>query len=176
MYLEISPRQCGKTSRLIKDITSKYSIYESCNVVVYCMNDMAADLLKRKFDKVGFHYVEIRPLVSNKRRRLDVEITPDIETVYFDEFDFMDIEELWKLFYIIESYGIDSYWCTTPRRIRTMEELFSVGETDDILKVLLHKNNLKYYKHGELNPKLLHCRHALTKKQYKTEILGNFIK
>ncbi len=161
MYLEISGRRSGKTTRLIKDVIKNITAGINVVTVIHNKNNM--------INIVDSHnYAGSFDCVTYKDYILDWTMY-DNHKIYFDEFDFMDNKVP-----ILE----DGYYCTTPMKMRTEKDYynFAHGIDRDILLELVNVND-NFYKKYSINQedmKQLSYSHLFTEDLYHRECLGNF--
>ena len=139
MYLEIGPRQVGKTTRLAEAVAEHLSTTDD-KVLVLVVNLRLGAVIKKL---VG----NIRPytLMSSWYRR-DV---PKKCKLFVDDFDYlipsMRANLLRKEFTEMLRNG---YLTTTPREIRNLEDLYK-KDTTDLMARLLQLNGHKYNIHAQ---------------------------
>jgi len=129
MYLEISTRRTGKTSRLIEYANN--------------MQDKGMKVVVSSFSRIALHS-NYKKLTGNIKRITNIpKYFEDLEDKYDPEewFVFYDEVDLCKNV-LIQSNG---YYVSTPRRLRTLEDYkkFNNGEKDILLE-LLQKNEGQY--------------------------------
>lgn len=163
MYLEISGRRSGKTTRMLTAIHKAYMAGERVAVFVpnYGMGHPIRDAIEennyvdtQKCQKVNVYH-------SRKefdKRLLDTGLLPEDFKVFYDEFDYGRDEV------IVSENG---YYVTTPCKIRTD---FEDTENDVLLK-LVEMNGGGYAKY--LNKELIDSMHM--DEHYVQEIKGEWI-
>lgn len=194
MYLEISGRQTGKTTRLCKDIVKHLDSKPSaiaCIVMIngamrhhyqYLIPDEYHDriLLTVDFRKVVEEVVKLNTLSISKLFRdprlgstLDSseELFNDVK-FYFDEFDFMDIENV----PILEG----GYYVTTCREERTMDD-WLFWRNDRLLRLIVANDFMYTSKHGmacmiDGEAKLDAVWRCMDKEAFEREFLSGFDK
>ncbi len=156
-YLEISPRQTGKTRRLV-DAAKRFADAGRPTIVVSAL----AKPLRPELERHGI--VAIRD--GNGR----VPETHDVDDAVwlYDEFDWMDGVKVRE----------GAYYVTTARFLRTAEDLF---EGDGLLAQLLKTNGWRCEKHFECDPKLYRYmaadfRRSTDPDAFRRLVLGEFLK
>ncbi len=134
MYVEISPRQTGKTTRLIAAIKAHLAAHPSNEAILYAVN---------------YNYIyNSMPLVDqgriNRFSRCSYAGRNKIK-LFVDEFDYLlsmeDFNEI-RCRYNLNN----SYWSTTPRFIRN-----SIKKDDDVLLSILFLNGGKWFSMNKAN-------------------------
>ena len=127
MYLELSPRHTGKTTRIIQSVKENINNTRS-HIIIQILNYNMLNIIKKNFncselDRITF--------ITNK---LELKGYSDYK-FYCDEFD---IYEKDKVF--ITPNG---WYSSTPIRKRTKKDIkdFILGKSDDILLQLIALNN-----------------------------------
>lgn len=165
MYLEISGRRTGKTTRLLTAIHKAYMAGE--RVAVFVPTYGMGNIIRETIDKNNYIDIEDRHTVEiyiNKKefdkRLLDTGLTIEDFKVFYEEFDyFRKNNEV-----IISENG---YYVTTPCKIRRD---YKDTENDVLLK-LIDMNAGSYVKH--INKELVDAMYS--DNHYKQEIKGEFI-
>lgn len=135
MYIEISPRRTGKTTRLIEDVVVKASNGAQC--IIITLNYSMRDIIRDMIDEVKEYKWMVEPKIYTDSFMCGVDwqkvFSPD-SYVYFDEFDFMKMEI---------SVLKNGYYCTTASKKRTYNDIkeFYDGKRHDNLLNLLKCNN-----------------------------------
>lgn len=132
MYVEISPRQTGKTTRLIQAAIGHAKISSSFHSCVVARNH---DQYNRIQDRLTAFdgFVEVGMRVHMKRKMESVGYDGRVARWFIDEFDFFDDHAL-----EIIPMG---YYSTTLSRPRTLQEWH---EPADFLTRLVHANGGQY--------------------------------
>ena len=110
MYVEISPRQSGKTARLIQAASDYLRHNPTHNIAVVGMNSGHVGDLKDKLVRTGQNINRIKFLSSISPNLLGQFIEPDYW--FFDEFGYINIEYL--LNPRARTIFRNGYYCTTP--------------------------------------------------------------
>jgi len=113
MYVEISPRQSGKTTRLVKAASDYLRHNPTHNITIVGVNEQNLKELKNKFirsDEIFFmeNIDRIKFMAGNLLDRYTIE--PDYW--FFDEFGFMREEHVKHPIY--QNVIDNAYYCTTP--------------------------------------------------------------
>jgi hypothetical protein len=133
-YLEISPRQSGKTYRLINAVNKHLNL--GGTAFIYTMNNQMDRYIENKLvrkDRVKFN-----------PRQYDIKAYHFCDVRHFyDEFDYLSNRTQLE-------FHSSGYYSTTPCKLRTLHDLidcetgkFNV-DTDDFLIQLLIKNKIIY--------------------------------
>lgn len=131
MHLEISPRQTGKTTRLVK-VAQQWADAGNFAVIV-TPNAAMASHIKQYVNEVK-HVGEITFTVPSQLAEMKPDLIHDPKVrLFFDEFDFIKSE------IPILSTG---YYVTTPNRMRTDVDWLN-WESDTLLQLLV-ANNFRY--------------------------------
>lgn len=161
MYLEISGRQTGKTTRLCKDIVKHLDSNPSAIACLIFLNNAMQMHYQRlipneyhdrviystDFKKVVTTVVQLNTLSISKFFR-DSRLGSSLETseelfkdvkFYFDEFDFMDIENV----PVMEN----AYYVTTRKEERTMDD-WIFWRNDRLLRLIVANDFMYTSKHG----------------------------
>lgn len=178
MYLEISARQTGKTTRLLQSIVNnnmkKFIIVlnekEVCRIkkLIYQLNNRFIDVITlNKFCENNFEYMRGKSWCAE---------------YYYDEFAWQD-PRLFKQFfvkYLNQGLSLDNiHLYTSPNDFLDLEKLQNIkylALTDYFspLQLALILNDFKYYM--TVNIIDLNKYKMYDKKFFNLEILGNFIK
>jgi len=139
LYCEISPRQSGKTTRLIQAASDYLRHNPNHNIAVVGINSMNTNELKSKFLREGIDISRINFMSGYSFRRFDPPWTTDQEPNYwfFDEFGFME-NILHPIFRTIIENG---YYCTTPAHTSTYESTNCIVEYCRQNNIQIHFNN-----------------------------------
>lgn len=130
-YLEISGRQTGKTTRLIRAM--KNHIDHGGNCIVFCMNykmfTLICELLREsKYINHVYYYKKVDPVYEIKNVKN-----------FFDEFDFID--DLKTLKYFDER----GYYCTSPCKVRDFGDFQKPEKlNNDLLLQLIAYSGFNY--------------------------------
>jgi hypothetical protein len=174
MYLEVSPRRTGKTTRLVRAI-KQYIKEDAQTALVFThshswANELGKLIGERKRGQVEFMY--------NKKNFDDYLIGCDrtvTQRIFVDEFDFLD-------WYPIE---INGYYVTTPKRQRSVADMmsFMLGETEDKMLQLIAFNNGHYEQYSPMEwlsrmdvGKIRDLRLAQNRSTYEMEFFSNIFK
>lgn len=194
MYLEISGRQTGKTTRLCKDIVKHLDSKPSAIACLIFLNNAMRMHYQRlipneyhdrviystDFKQVETTVVQLNTLSIAKFFR-DSRLGSSLETseelfkdvkFYFDEFDFMDIANV----PVIEN----AYYVTTRNEIRTMDD-WIFWRKDRLLRLLVANDFMYTSKHGmscmiDGEAKLDAVWRCLDKESFQQEYLSGFDK
>ena len=158
MYLEISARQTGKTTRLIKQAIS--DAINGHEVIIVTNNVSNKKILYNKIieeinQKPDIEDFQKSALLTHIRLLGVYEVKNFLESeCEFAEYDYLWFYDEFDL--IREDYQIifseDGYYTTTPKRNRTVEDIIShkIGKKPDPLLKLIEMNNGKYVQHSSL--------------------------
>lgn len=135
MYVEISPRQSGKTTRLIQAASDYLRHNPTHNIAVVGINSMNTNELKSKFLREGINISHINFMSGYSFRRFDQE--PNYW--FFDEFGFMTRENI--LHPIFRSVIENGYYCTTPNHISRCESTNTIIDYCRQNDIQIHFNN-----------------------------------
>ncbi|WP_256806003.1 hypothetical protein [Pseudomonas kurunegalensis] len=153
-YLEISPRQSGKTTRLAE---MACDLVDQGRTVIFVVPRRA---------NVNF-LVRIHPrlIVLEDGKRLPTDVNPDDAVWFFDEFDYM------KSTVVREG----AYYATSPARVRV------IGESpapDDVLMQLLEVNGQRHarnYGPDYMREFYQECRLNMAPADFRLSILAEFM-
>lgn len=161
LYLEISGRHTGKTTRLIDEViyhathtgdatvystdaTTSNFILEKIIERVKFLNSQYNNMIVQSKLEVILSKIHMCPFERTKNSVLDNPLLDIMgtsnprsnERCFYDEFDFID--------FVQNEYYVDprGYYCTTPSKLRHSNEKYVPGE--DLLIDLLHKKDMKY--------------------------------
>ena len=195
MYIEISPRQSGKTTRIIQEVIRSRQDYKQSDIsfIVTCNKG----LKERIFEKIKLALVDIYNceividhtfstiefsnsgvLYNNSISVFDVKEYFEFcdlskkSKVYLDEFDFFgnDLTQENKDYFLSIS---DNLYCyTTPSKTRTISEIFDENSKDLFCK-LLQENN--WYKKYPIPKNTTNIVRWMNDERYCREILGEFL-
>lgn len=175
LYLEISPRQAGKTQRLLENV-KKHLVAENPCVIFTLNHDISKTLkkilLKMDITEQFFNEKFIQILSHNMVDGLNSYDFSKHRT-FFDEFDFYN-SKFWRR---IPSTRLDydkAYYCTSPKRIRTLKEMVDKNSRDELVR-LLQFTNFEYVSYPSLMNKG-GLRTMLSEEKYLTEAEGIFVK
>lgn len=185
MYLEISPRQTGKTTRLLHAV--RVSLEGDNKSIIFCHNQCTILWLKKKFlaeySDARYFLDRIKFAVANTVQ-LNVEMWgKDYKNynLFFDEFDHFD-SKFWdtghKIFGNFPALR-NGYFCTSPAFIRQLKDITN-PESKDFLCQALQFNGFNYVSVNPINPhrdlyKDTATIDILTREQYLSEVLGKFV-
>lgn len=144
MYLEISCRRSGKTTRLLEAGYQWYtggSVFDELNVSIFVAPkvEMARCLQRAFYDKYGLHPSE-KIIFTNQQglERIVGDVRPPQKVrCFYDEFD-----SFREAIY----YNPSWYYVTSPTRLRSFEDILkhNIEGSDDALLNLLDMNGGKY--------------------------------
>jgi len=179
MYLEISPRQSGKTSRLVDEVNRHLTKSER-KVWIFSPNyNMASNLTKKVnvFCPMPNKFSSKKLMISSANSLQTHSYDMSQYRLFFDEFDFMDDKEFWFSLMTSGAKFNDAYFCTTPKKIRTLKELVKRKTSDPLIK-LLRKNKHNYAKYPMIGGDESKRRffNFATPESYLTEAEGIFVK
>lgn len=174
MYLEISPRRTGKTTRFVKAV--KEWIKDENNVaLIFCHQRSWARELGRQIGARNRNSVQF---IFGEKQFNDYLIgccRSERQRVFVDEFDFMD-------WYPVD---VEGYYVTTPKRQRTMGEMISflLGENEDRFLQLIRFNNGHYEQYSPMQwlnqmnlSQIKDLRHMYQREHFNMEMLANAFK
>ena len=137
MYLELSPRQVGKTTRLIKAVEKHLSNPQNYACLTFHKMAYGKDIV-RKIDSRFHERISYKSTFRNHDNHLrghDVRLK-----FFFDEFDFFSkLEDV----PVIE----DGYYCTTGKFTRKIEHWENWGN-DPLLRLLVANDFIYTSTHG----------------------------
>ena len=177
-YLEISPRQSGKTTRLLNEV-KKCLERNKKEIWIFVPNHTIANSLNNEISK--FHQMSTK--FSSDRVKIRFASSDgagyDLENseLFFDEFDYFG-PYLWNSIVLAlprRDSLKNAHFYTTPKRIRTLKE-FVQRKTDDMLILLLRKNKHNYISYPSLNVNKSKFVMEVSSNQYLTEMEGIFVK
>ena len=164
-YLEISPRQSGKTTRLVKDVKKFIIDTVGTAIIIGARNNNLKDL-KEKFTEREQRFIKFisssqfnLELYNKIEKEKEKENNHEVK-YYFDEFDFFRKESLFLL-------SRDCYYVTTPKFLRE-----SLDEKSFLLDLIRYNDNV-YFKHLP-NARVFEMDDQLGDEFRKTECLGDF--
>lgn len=162
MYVEISARQVGKSTRIVDFLSKNIDKYKL--IAVVSPNFTSANafnrLLRKTIPRSGFRVLSTS-LNSSNLYEIDM-----YDFVIYDEFDF-------NPHITPEHIRPNTYWVTTPRTIRSIETWNSASP--DVLRSLVKTADTvtqytkSYSKIKSINPAIS------TLSSYRQETLGQFI-
>lgn len=114
MYLEISARQTGKTTRLVKQVVDDLESGRYQRAMVMTMNHRAARDISRLIPHRLLSRVITQPSVGLTRSIADSDIT----RCYYDEFCYITTE-------YFDDISPNGYYASTPRGGIVMEDIIS---------------------------------------------------
>lgn len=140
LYLEISARQTGKTTRLVSAVVSHAVFSGDCVVVAH--NAQTGRMLKEMIEpelilqehRNRVTYVSAGSLSRWKKNVDHSDITFENLRVFYDEFDWFKSDS----YFFFDSSG---YYTTTPFRLRTADDIVEYKKElkfDPMLKLLDH--------------------------------------
>lgn len=179
MELEISPRQTGKTNRLVyamayriqanpKDrfILATHSMHYSREVVRKLREVLEHSLIERRFPDI---YDRIH-VVSHREQYHSLMIGKKKDEkfhTFVDEFDFLGFVPIDE----------DGFYVTTPKRKRTAQEVldFFLGKREDALLQLLSMNKGEYVSYPLEDRITNQYKGQICKAQFEAEFEGKFV-
>lgn len=153
MYLEISGRRTGKTTRLANDVS--LSIFKGITPILFLFghNYYLLDYLSNYEKKKVFTFFSAKSytkwLIGANRGKIKL---------YFDEFDIFKKEDI--------IFDKNAYYVTTPIKLRSRMDL------EDPLIMLLNMNNWNYTNYRNSDSKVINDSKSCN---YKTDIFGQFL-
>jgi hypothetical protein len=178
MYLEISPRQSGKTKRMIDAILAHVSAGNVAYVQTHSehyFRDMLNSRLKPKLHMTAKHknIVFLRDEDHFTQLRRGMVHFEDRPRVFADEVDFVG-DRL-----VLNPQG---YYCGTPKYQRTQKDivLWMMGERVDKLLDAIEMNGGKHESYSPFNmfmnrtiADIKSMRMCMSKEQYQNEVFGS---
>ena len=167
MYLEISSRRSGKTTRMARHLVSQV---DGGDILVVTPSMAVIDPLKHYMSDCGCDGKNV--VFASQLRDT---IGRNFSRIYIEEFDYIsnDVLNQWVTF-CKEQVSISNshlYFVTTPSKLRTMEELV---EAKDAFSTILQMNEYRYVS-CLFRGTWPHTRN-LEEEFYRTEVLGQFVK
>lgn len=189
MHIEISPRQSGKTTRMIHEIVENHKKKNCVSFVLTCNEELRERISGLIVDKIKKYDMGVECRDNNNSSMItqhtsdpgifvfDTDSTKIFKLsyyssfekfVYFDEFDFFHKDVSF------DNLDIDNSHCyTTPSKTRTISEIFDEN-TEDLFCKLLQKNS--GYKKYPIPKNITNVVRWMNDETYYREILGEFIK
>jgi len=137
MYLEISPRQTGKTSRLVTAV--KHHVLDGGSAAVFANNMAMCQNIKQYFTDKELYNVDFFSSMERFEKSL-IGRRPHKNKykIFVDEFDFMQSKNV--------PLDRDGYYVGTPMKLRTLDDIVfhKQGIKPDTLLELLEMNKGKY--------------------------------
>uniref|UniRef100_A0AAU6W371 Uncharacterized protein n=1 Tax=Pseudomonas phage Cygsa01 TaxID=3138529 RepID=A0AAU6W371_9VIRU len=124
-YLEISPRQTGKTHRLIQDATHQRYENDKIIAIVSCMHRRFWEDLAPFAKAIGQSEEEVSNLLS----RVGIDPRSDKVAWYYDDFDFLHT--------MPRHIKHGAYYVTTPKTLRDFSNLSEEAVSQDFLLALV---------------------------------------
>ena len=153
-YLDISPRQTGKTTRLCA--LARALIEQGRRVVYVCPEGMATDIAAALPGAVVLHDGQALPQ----------DVDADSAVWFYDEFDWLTSAKL----------RAGAYYATTPKRLR---DLSRDTTENDLLLQLLHANGNRHERHYwpmmGIGTALDLYRLSFAPEQFRTYALAEFL-
>lgn len=167
MYLEISPRQTGKTTRMLyhikccehkKPLIIATSLNQAKNIEYLIRKLFPSDIDGLIVTSIG----AFNNVLNKLEQSLDYRF-------FFDDFDFMKLN---KFPCMSDTRLLNSYFCTTPSRVRNLTDFSKEGE--DILIDLLKLNKFNYTCYSNINREWVgdHIKYI----RGANELFGTFVK
>ena len=153
-YLEISPRQTGKTTRLAKMACALVEAGKSVVFVVH--NRRFASELSQRYSGLT---------VISDGQRLPPEIDPNLAVWFYDEFDFLKSTAIRE----------GAYYATTAARLRVPGR---DGPDNDMLMQLVKANGNHHERHLwalDMSDFISESRHLMTAECFRRSVLGEFL-
>lgn len=158
MFLEISGRRTGKTTRLCRDIIKHLDSKPSAIATIVCPHDAQVRqlyhsilpdvyhdrvIISSNFKKIVESVVNLNTsslfnYFSRLLFTMEVDLFKDVK-FYFDEVDILDMENV----PIIEN----AYYCTSPSRQRTLDD-WLFWRSDRLLRLIVNNDFLYTSIHG----------------------------
>lgn len=166
MYVEISGRGTGKTTRLVKEVVKQVKKGKNCIIITAFPNRYMVKLLKDNISSTSCEievadYKHIYIYSNENKYGLCVRKV----RLFYDEFAFMKPDDI-----AISKTG---YYVTTPNKIYTSKERKNPNDYP-LLKVL-HANYYMYDKYVvEDEKKFENLKHNVTSGFYNREIKGEW--
>jgi hypothetical protein len=148
LYLEISPRQSGKSTRMLLHAYKRAQDGEYS--VIFARNhENVKNLIKMwqyleagKPIEIGMKYVKfISTQAARETLRLDI---PPGSVLYFDEFDFYDQKALYYIEDLMFSGKWKCYFCTTASKSIPVNIIYGNVHPVNLLAKLIRSNNFRY--------------------------------
>lgn len=169
MYLEISPRQVGKSERLLQ-AAFMHIISTAGTSIIVTTNLNQAGSLKKMWQK---HY-------PTQRKSTDIKFMSaaqinngffykEDERFFFDDFDCMKLTSD-----LSDKFLQESYWTTTPMTLRTLAQVMDAKNTDLLVR-LLRLNNLQHERFYSKMPPLIWAS-QLSPTSCLLELFGVYLK
>ncbi|WP_454255189.1 hypothetical protein [Pseudomonas sp. Marseille-Q8238] len=151
-YLEISPRQTGKTSRLIE--TARRLLAAGTAVRFVCLKGMKADIQRQLPGALVMEDGEPFPL----------DHEPDTGAWFYDEFDWLKSTQVRK----------GGYYATTARFVRQLGE--ASADNDVLLQLIQAAGGRfeRFYWPFNMGKVLVEARKLHTPKEFRLLYLGEF--
>lgn len=153
-YLEISPRQTGKTTRLAKMASALVEKGKSVVFVVH--NSRFANELSQRYPGLT---------VIGDGQRLPGDIHPDLAVWFYDEFDFLTSTVVRE----------GAYYSTTAARIRVLGR---DGPDNDMLMRLVEANGNRHERHLwplDMSECIRESRLMMTDDCFRRSMLGEYL-
>jgi len=155
MYIEISERSTGKTTRLINDMKFRLDSREPCIFITQKMS-WGKDILRR-FDLKEKNYQNLQ-IISTESNPAGLS-----GNFYLDEIDFLNLEKSSYLYFYIGLLSDDSQnvrMSSTKERTRTLENFSHILKNDsyqgDFLSYAIYKNGMKYLTYDKAIKDVVH--------------------
>ena len=161
MYVEISGRRTGKTTRLRNELKNYLEANENNKAVILCpLQSM-----------IAYNY---KDLISKYKNRLLTNYSFPKKSLedyrwFYDEFDRIIDRKYWYI-------DNDGYYCTTPVYLRTAIDIvdWKQNKRYDFLLNIIDNNNYIYNKYvcADVDKE---WKLALSTEEYNTEVNGDWI-
>lgn len=164
MYLEISGRRTGKTTRLID--AARLAAEQHNSVVIVTFNSAQAFHLREKYrlpDNIIITATAGLNVIDEKRDLISWDLVP----YFWEEFEFIDNVRL----------NVNDYYCTTPRNLRSIKDVkkWKNGKREDLLLDLISLNKGIYVKHNNFGILTDKNSYGLMVEEFNAELKGHFI-
>lgn len=169
MYLEISPRQTGKSLRLLS-AAFKHILETAGTSIIVTTNLNQANSLKKKWQE---HF-------PTQRKSKDIKFVSasqindgffykSDERFFFDDFDYMKLTDD-----LSDDFLMEGYWATCPHTLRTLEQVMD-AKNRDLLVRLLRLNNLQHERICSTSPSMIWAS-VLSPTSCLMELFGVYLK
>jgi len=153
MYLEISPRQSGKTHRLIQRAVRLLKMNK--RILIVCLDWNSCLRIKLKVSSIYFNK-NLCNLILTSYKNYKQYNPSEFDVIFYDEFDFGGTN-ICASNYLLRN----GYYCTTPRFVRDYDYISNYKHNrllipDTLLELVAYKNFRynKYIPYHDFNHKL----------------------